>query len=867
MATINHLQSYAFAKKKGDHIDVFEGPHTLADFFSVIAEGSDVPRMLKDRFADVINVRDFGAKGNGTTDDTEAIQAALNVAQMAGGSTIVFPFGRYKVSSPISIPSGCRLDGQGSTVETTGDHNIFYAAGEGLVTEIALGANATTGDTSLTTASAHGLQTGDMALLWSQRNALSESAGDFRLGYHQGHRCYFAEPVAIKAVPSETQVTLTSGLIFPGYRTDASEDTDTARTQATIAKLNFAENIHIKNFVLQHSGEGAAIQAHFVKNLLIDNVVINTGVDAVTGVSLFGCYNVRINGTSMFVDPTADVDFDTEDFYKWTAVGCSSSWHVKVTDSHFGAVPNGVDFTFYGNHWCSMFCAMENSYVIGSGANGATSHPGVYSASFLDNVFVDCCVPLTVRSRKARIIGNDISNSNYATSDRPGIYVFTSAIDTVVSNNIVDGYYQGIQDHAYSSGVAMLEKHQNIYSGNRIKNCKYGISFTQGPTNNTELVSTIVQGNSIEFSIYGIECESWRHGVFAQGNYLKGTQTDAQSVAIRVEDDSTNHKFLDNIVENSKLYSINLEKTDSAYTETLDVNNNIIYGYDILIGDGAYLNNGTYPRVAKRYEKLILSRKNANVPNTYGAGTLLAVENNNGGTVSIVSADGNGFSTYDFLDNNLNRKASVGYGYESNRLNIGIEGSTWSYRASSFSPNTDNAYSVGTASNRASEIFAGTGTINTSDQRVKSSVASASDTLLDAVGSVPIHTFQFTDAVEKKGSDAARFHAGVIAQEVASAFQSKGLDATRYGLFCYDEWQDEYETVEVIDQEEVVDDEGNVVTPRVTHTEQRLVTAAGDRYGIRYEELLILECARLRRELQRMKIALTDNGIKVGDAI
>ena len=135
------------------------------------------------------------------------------------------------------------------------------------------------------------------------------------------------------------------------------------------------------------------------------------------------------------------------------------------------------------------------------------------------------------------------------------------------------------------------------------------------------------------------------------------------------------------------------------------------------------------------------------------------------------------------------------------------------------------------------------------------------------MGSVPIHTFQFTDAVEKKGSDAARFHAGVIAQEVASAFQAKGLDAARYGLFCHDTWQDEYETVEVVDQEEVVDDEGNVVTPRVTHTEQRLVTAAGDRYGIRYEELLILECARLRRELQRMKIALTDNGIKVGDAI
>ena len=133
------------------------------------------------------------------------------------------------------------------------------------------------------------------------------------------------------------------------------------------------------------------------------------------------------------------------------------------------------------------------------------------------------------------------------------------------------------------------------------------------------------------------------------------------------------------------------------------------------------------------------------------------------------------------------------------------------------------------------------------------------------MGSVPIHTFQFTDAVEKKGSDAARFHAGVIAQEVASAFQAKGLDAARYGLFCHDTWQGEYETVEVVNQEEVVDDEGNVVTPRVTHTEQRLVTAAGDRYGIRYEELLMLECARLRRELQRVNTALIAHGITLGD--
>lgn len=183
----------------------------------------------------------------------------------------------------------------------------------------------------------------------------------------------------------------------------------------------------------------------------------------------------------------------------------------------------------------------------------------------------------------------------------------------------------------------------------------------------------------------------------------------------------------------------------------------------------------------------------------------------------------------------------------------------------SFTPSEGEKYNLGSQNYKWDTIFAATDTIITSDSRCKSSVASASDTLLDAIGAVPIHTFRFTDAVEKKGTDAARFHVGVVAQEVASAFEAKGLDAARYGLFCHDEWPDEYETVEVVDQEEVLDGEGNVVTPRVVHTEQKLITAAGDRYGIRYEELLMLECARLRRELQRVNTALINHGITLGD--
>jgi hypothetical protein len=171
------------------------------------------------------------------------------------------------------------------------------------------------------------------------------------------------------------------------------------------------------------------------------------------------------------------------------------------------------------------------------------------------------------------------------------------------------------------------------------------------------------------------------------------------------------------------------------------------------------------------------------------------------------------------------------------------------------SPETTETVALGRADRLWSELFAATATINTSDARCKENVAAPDDALMRAWGKVGFKVFQFKDAVEKKGDD-ARIHVGVIAQEVKAAFESEGLDASRYGLFCHDSWEDEYEDVTVVDQPEVTDEDGNITTPEVSHVEKRLVIAAGDRYGIRYEEALALECAYQRWRLAQIEARL-----------
>lgn len=136
-------------------------------------------------------------------------------------------------------------------------------------------------------------------------------------------------------------------------------------------------------------------------------------------------------------------------------------------------------------------------------------------------------------------------------------------------------------------------------------------------------------------------------------------------------------------------------------------------------------------------------------------------------------------------------------------------------------PDTDNTFNLGGSSYRWATVYAATGTINTSDEREKQDIAALSDAEKRVAVKLKglIRKFKFRDAVAAKGVE-ARIHVGVVAQDVAKAFESEGLNANDYGVFCCDEWPE---------QPEKRDGKGNIVVPH---------KPAGSRYGVRYEELL-----------------------------
>jgi len=88
-----------------------------AGLFTYKRTGGTSERNLRDAIGESrVPVKDMGAVGDGVTNDTSAVQAALDRASAEGGGTVFFPPGTYLITSTLTLAANVSMEGVGSAV-------------------------------------------------------------------------------------------------------------------------------------------------------------------------------------------------------------------------------------------------------------------------------------------------------------------------------------------------------------------------------------------------------------------------------------------------------------------------------------------------------------------------------------------------------------------------------------------------------------------------------------------------------------------------------------------------------------------------------------------------------------------------------
>jgi hypothetical protein len=281
------------------------------------------------------NVRDYGATGNGSTYDDDAIDRAINAASAAPGGTVVFPAGRYRART-IHLKSDVTLRlGTGSTILAAGSgmdaaepnsydgyqdygHSHFRNAlmwGENITNFAITGSGTIDGDMNLTTGNSVPSGVADKALSLKLCGNVTLSGVTFRHGGHfmvlmNGCRGVTIDNVrtiaADEGVRDGINVINTSNVTVSNSRIEGSDDALVFKSDYALGRTFVSENIRVRGSTIL-STENNALQfgsetCGDFRDVRFDNLTVTGAGKAGIGlVSMDGAVieNVHYNNITM----------------------------------------------------------------------------------------------------------------------------------------------------------------------------------------------------------------------------------------------------------------------------------------------------------------------------------------------------------------------------------------------------------------------------------------------------------------------------------------------------------------------------------------------------------------------------------------
>ena len=412
---------------------------------SIIATGSITSRNISDRFADIINVKDFGAVGDGITNDTAAIQAAFNKC-----GNIYIPDGEYKCADALYIYSNSNIQLSPKAkilfTGTYGNHTGLKARGSVdslwhyLTTDIGRGTKEIPLD------NVTGFSVGDTILIADDRAAGIKLVDGETVSY----RGNSGEMHVIKSIDTANNTITIEDTIFV--------DDFTIARNAFVKKLNTLENIYISGgeisgIDIDESGghfQNIGIDIYCVNNFKIENMIIQKFRS--TGIKPSYSNNGIIEGCSFSYIFNEDLGYSIMNAgsQNITTRSCNASLCGKLWDTGYGAFTEN-DVTYeYG--WTRFVTCKDSKATACTRAGVGTHEATDYVLIDNNTISLDNTIEysgINIRSNNANVTNNSIIYCGHSRTNAllNGISIFTRGKNGnifVTGNKIIDVTYNNI---------------------------------------------------------------------------------------------------------------------------------------------------------------------------------------------------------------------------------------------------------------------------------------------------------------------------------------------------------------------------------------------------------------------------------------
>lgn len=514
------------------------------------------------------NVQDFGATGDGVTDDTSAIQDAIDAIDSNGGGVLYFPEGTYIVSvheeyptPQINLCSNLVMRGiKGlSWIDFSDVGGHFYAfAGEGSIgSAISLTSNASKGDDTLS------LDTSSL------------SADDYLLIYSDTVRTprpqYAGEIKRIASIDDGSTLTLDHQL----------DDDYVTSDSAAVKKITLIENVTIRD--LSFRGTEAV---EWIDNAFWFRYGKN--------INLRDCHFEHMGGRAVYADSTIDSSVigceihDSEGTgYGYGIMLSEASQDWVINDNVADNVKNFVAIGGHNNDYGIVRRINASGNNVTSWGSGFDSHDNAEDLNYSNNV-IKGYRGFNLRCGNINISNNIVRCFYAGMIYQPQINLTSQAI---IANNIFEGYenegiyiIQSTTDYGDIDGL--------IITGNTLE----GLGTSRdieivGSNNYSPIKGMVLSNNDMENSAGGGGIRLYEtENASLIGNVLRTSNND--SAAIWFSDTIDKATVSSNVIIHSGTGTTRGLRFDDSSTDNV-IMGNVVDGASvgILLGNSCTYNN------------------------------------------------------------------------------------------------------------------------------------------------------------------------------------------------------------------------------------------------------------------------------------